>query len=191
MSLDEKSVVGAQVISIDPPAASTPDRPRLTLLGASPNTLDLTPTASQCPTPMEEYDPTSTHPFSAFYSHPTTRTSFEQLKSESKINIKIYEQDLEAGTRAQPSLDASRSTNKECKVWPGKHQLIQKEIEMKRRGCRPWSLLTNKQKVWAKILIALLIVGTAVGVGIGISKTVGGGVWKNVNSQSRIGDGSD
>ena len=43
------------------------------------------------------------------------------------------------------------------------------------------------QRVWIKVLIALIIVGIAVGIGIGISKAVGGGVWKSENEQRPIG----
>ena len=58
----------------------------------------------------------------------------------------------------------------------------------KRRGGGPWSRLSKKQRILAHILIALIIVGGAVGIGVGISKAVGGGVWKSINSQSQIGD---
>ncbi|MCJ1482944.1 hypothetical protein MMC06_003110 [Schaereria dolodes] len=194
MALDEKSIVGAHIVHISPPDTPQLNRPRLSLQHTSPSqisTIGVTPSASQCPTPVKEYDSTSTHPYSAFYSHPTTRTSFEQQKSESRVNIQIYEQDLEAGSRILPSLDVSRSTTnkeKECTVWPGRHQIIQKEMASKRRGGGPWSRLSKKQRILAHILIALIIVGGAVGIGVGISKAVGGGVWKSINSQSQIGD---
>ncbi len=48
--------------------------------------------------------------------------------------------------------------------------------------------LNKRQKLWAKIIIALLIVGAAVGIGIGISKAVGAGVWKSTNEQAPIGN---
>ena len=48
--------------------------------------------------------------------------------------------------------------------------------------------LTRRQRIWVKILIALIIVGAAVGIGVGVSRAVGSGVWKNINSQTKIGD---
>lgn len=188
MSLNEKPSIGAEVVQ-----AQTQTKP--THLGLEKPSFDnvsarsLASTADQSHSSVEEYDPISSHPFSAFYSHPTTRTSLEQHKSESKVNIKIYEQDLEAGSRIVLSSDGPR-TKKECTVWPGRHQLIKKRREMeKNRGCNPMRNLSKKQRLWVKILIAMIIVGAAVGLGIGISKATGSGVFKTTNSQASIGNG--
>ena len=143
---------------------------------------------SQCPTPQEEYDPTSSHPCSAFYSHPTTRTSFEQLKNTSSAAIKVYDTDLEAGKRfsCEP-LSHSGTPKKDCTVWPHQSTLKQRSKDMKRRrGCMLFRRLTRKQRIIAQIVIAVLIVGAAIGIGIGVSKAVGAGVWKNNNQQSQI-----
>ena len=190
MTADRNVVNGAEVISNNPSTTSTPERPRLTLQSASfgASSQNLIHSASQIPTPTEEYDPNSTHPFSPFYSHPTTRTSFEQHKSESKVNIKIYEKDLEAGTpRVRQSVEPSRS-NVDCTIWPGTHQLLEKSIATKKsRSYSPFRALSRKQKLCVKLFIAFIIVGAAVGIGIGVSKAVGSGVWKSINSQSQIG----
>lgn len=204
MLLDEKELGHEPCSSISSTPNTTPKRPQLTLHHLSSNyksTQNLRPSIdrSQCPSPTDEYDPSSTHPFSAFYSHPTTRTSFEQLKcSSSKIAINVYEADLEAGSRTRFSSERQPSTlagvtgstkSKECKVWPGRHELEQKSRAIKRtRGCTPLRKLNRKQKILVKILIALLIIGVAVGIGIGISKAVGAGIWKNNHEQARIGD---
>lgn len=186
MSHTQQPVIGAEVVS-----PSTPQRPRLCLQKSSTY---ISPAQSLLPsqavTPTEEYDPNSTHPFSPFYSHPTTRTSFEQHKCESKTNIHIYEKDLEAGStpRIRQSSEPPRSV-KDCTVWPGRRQLLEKSNERKRRsGCSPLRKLTKNQRIWVKILIALIIVGAAIGIGVGVSRAVGSGVWKNINSQTRIGD---
>ena len=188
MSLNEKPAIGAEVVPTQihlKPAYLTLEKPSLDNGSAQ----SLASTVDQSHSPVEEYDPTSSHPFSAFYSHPTTRTSLEQHKSESKVNIKIYEQDLEAGSRYVPSSDVPR-TRKDCTVWPGKHQLIENRNKMeKNRGCHPMRNLSKKQKLWVKILIAMIIVGAAVGLGIGISKATGSGVFRTTNSQRPIGDG--
>lgn len=186
MSHTQQPVVGAEVVS-----PSTPQRPRL--CPQKPSTY-ISPVQSVLPsqavTPTEEYD-SNASPFSPFYSHPTTRTSFEQHKCESKTNIHIYEKDLEAGStpRIRQSSEPPRSVN-DCTVWPGRHQLIEKSNERKKRsGCSPLRRLSRKQRISVKILIALIIVGAAVGIGVGVSRAVGSGVWKNINSQTKIGNG--
>lgn len=69
--------------------------------------------------------------------------------------------------------------NKECTVWPGQHALKMKKKAMrKNKGCACWGGLSKRARVWIKIGVAVLVVGTAVGVGLGVSKAVGGGVWK-------------
>ena len=178
---------GMEVLpSPEPSPTTTPARPHLVLPPSEQNLI-----ASQCPTPSEEYDPTSTHPFSAFYSHPTTRTSFEQLKSASTGNvaIKVYEADLESGSRTRFSSEPPISiATKECSVWPARHQLVQKSIALKQsRGCGPFRKLSKNQRLLVKILIALFIIGAATGIGIGVSKTVNAGVYKNNNQQTQIG----
>lgn len=204
MLLDEKDLGNEPGSSVPTTPNATPQRPQLTLHhldsdSQSTQYLRASTDPSQCPTPSEEYDATSANPFSAFYSHPTTRTSFEQLKcSSSKIAIRLYEADLEAGSRTRFSSEPPFSTlagvagsrkSKECTVWPCRQELEQKSLATKQtRGCTPLRKLNGRQKLWAKILIALLIVGVAVGIGIGISKAVGAGIWKNNHEQTRIGD---
>lgn len=191
-TINEKPMVGPQIIYPQPTAVPTTQRQYLNVQEASHDGVSGqtdTETVSRSPTLSEEYDPTSTHPFSAFYSHPTTRTSFEQLKSASKTRIVVYTHDLESGTLARAPSEPPTST-KECTVWPGRNQLKRNNLLMKkRRGCSPWRNLSKKQKLWAQIIIAFIIVGAAVGIGVGISKAVGGGVWKSNNSQTTIGDG--
>ncbi len=185
MSLNEKPTIGAEVVQQPKSTYLTLEKPSLDYASAQ----SLTSTVDQSHSPAEEYDPTSSHPFSAFYSHPTTRTSLEQHKSESKVNIKIYEQDLEAGSRIVPSSDIPRM-KKDCTVWPGKRQLLEKRMKMERnKGCNPMRNLSKRQKLWIKVLIAMIIVGAAIGLGIGISKATGSGVFKTTNSQTTIGYG--
>lgn len=184
MSPTEKSTVGAEIVK---PSATATSPQHLTVKGSgddAKSSLTLTPVDTA---PNEEYDPTSAHPFSAFYCHPTTRTSFEQLKNESNLRIQVYEADLEAGPNRK-SLDPSRKS-KACTVGAGRNALKNKGNLLMRGRTRwnPMRKLNKTQKLWAKLLIALLIVGAAVGVGIGISKAVGAGVWKSANEQAPIG----
>lgn len=188
MLLNEKDY-GLEILpSPEPSPATTPSRPQLT----APHPSMDSAMVFDCPTPTEDYDPTSTHPFSPFYSHPTTRTSLEQLKncSTSNVAIKVYETDLESGSRTRFSMEPPSSimTKGRCKVWPDRHQLVQQSIAKKQsRGCYPWSKLSKKQKMWVKILTALCIVGAAVGIGIGVSLYVHAGVYKSNDQQGQIG----
>lgn len=188
MVLDDEKQFGAEILpSAEHPAKSTTARLHLTVEPIAGNSS----TNSQSPTPKEEYDPTSTHPFSPFYSHPTTRTSFEQLKSTSAVAIKIYETDLEAGSPVRYSSSQPPPCTKDCTAWPGKQHLKQKSLAMKKsRVCSPLRSLSKKQRLWVKILIGIVIVGLAVGVGVGISKATGTGVWKSTTQQAQIGEGS-
>ncbi|MCJ1353644.1 MAG: hypothetical protein MMC33_003631 [Icmadophila ericetorum] len=196
MVFDEKEVIGAQVISANTSTTSTPEKSRLLLpqtTNCNMSSQSLVSGGSSVTSPSQEHDhpsPGYTNPCSAFYSHPTTRTSFEQLKIESKTHIEIYEKDLELGTTPmRVSTEPINSPrNKDCSVWPGQERLLQQHLATKRkRGCHPMRNLSKQQKLFVKLVIAVLIVGGAIGIGIGISKAVGAGVWKTVNTQAPIG----
>ena len=129
----------------------------------------------------------SSNPYSAFYKHPEARRSMDGAP-QSKTHLGVYERDLEAGST--PGLPLSTATTqqakvsvdgrvKECTMWPSRQTITQRRKMTKRaRGCKLFGGLTSKQRLWAKIAIALFIVAAAVGLGIGISRAVGGGVWK-------------
>ncbi|MCJ1325315.1 hypothetical protein MMC10_001978 [Thelotrema lepadinum] len=166
----------------------------------------------------EDFHPVSTNPFSAFYSHPQTRTSLEQLRQCSTNNLRCsYPQppapaygthlstpnasniDLEHGEKlpfaySRPSFDPSMAPSslgprKACTVWPGKEHFESKRKEMKRtRGCWPLNTLGKKQRRWAQALFVLLIIGIATGVGVGVSIKTGGGVYRGNGVQEPIGN---
>lgn len=50
--------------------------------------------------------------------------------------------------------------------------------------------MDKKKALWIKVLIAFVVVGAAIGVGVGISRAVGGGVWKNKNTSNAPIQGS-
>ena len=146
----------------------------------------------------KDFNPSSSDPFSAFYSHPTTRTSLDQAKCESKVNIKIYEHDLEAGSRItthsnlqEHAAPGAAGMKKQCTMWPGKRQQFKKaNISGTIRGsraCAPYRRLTKEQRIALQVILAILIVGAATGLGIGISKACGAGVWKSDNHEAPIG----
>lgn len=72
-------------------------------------------------------------------------------------------------------------------AWPTREELLQEKKAVSKQKCngvtgriKKMRLgLSKKQIMWMKILIGMMIVGLAVGLGIGISRKVGGGVWGN------------
>lgn len=184
MGLNEKGTFGAGIVThyrLPKPLYESHGKPSFETL-ESPC---VTPAADDDSSPKDKYDTASVHPFSPFYSHPTTRTSFDQRASESKVNIAVYQHDVESGSRIAQSTDMPRS-RKDCTVWPGS---TQKKSLCCQQG-RRWNLLKNlsrRDKLLVKTVIALLVVGAAVGLGIGIAKATGTGIWRSDNSQSPIG----
>ena len=138
-----------------------------------------------------------TSPFSPFYNPNPTRRSLEAQKSESKQNINVisstYDTDIEAcltqqktgaGSSSKGALLKSKSRKDDCPVWPGQQQMKKKKKMMrKERGkhnlCGWMAGMSKTTQMWIKILIALLVIGAAIGIGIGVSKAVGGGIWKS------------
>ena len=190
MSPSQDTTFGAEVIHHGPPSKShllslekeKPSMESLSSVFATP--------ATETPPPLPKaYDPTSANACSAFYSHPSTRTSFEQQKSESNVHFQVYQHDLESGSRVAQSTYAS-NTEKDP-VWPCRAQLARQESEMRRsRTCGPFRRMSKKQKLTAQILLALLIIGAVLGLGIGLAKANHTGLYKNTNSQTTIaGDG--
>jgi hypothetical protein len=140
----------------------------------------VTPTLT--PAVTRTHDDREASPLSPFYTHPTTRYSLEGQKFENKLNVNVYDSDIEAClSESQTNTLQSTTTtkiNKECTVWPGQRALLEKKKAAKRQGgCNPMRNLNKRTKLWVKICIAILVIGIAVGVGIGVSKAVGGGVW--------------
>ncbi|PSN60348.1 hypothetical protein BS50DRAFT_207230 [Corynespora cassiicola Philippines] len=138
------------------------------------------------------------NPYSAFYKHPDARRSMDGASSapQSKTHLEVnaYERSasveagvpLSAATTQQPksSVDGLGRV-KECTMWPSRQAMLEKKKDYKRaRGCNLFRNLNSKQRLYAKIFIALFIVAAAVGLGVGISRAVGGGVWSG-NGQSK------
>lgn len=184
MALNEKGTFGAGIVTpygLPKPYYESHGTP-------SSETLDspcVSPAADHDAPLKDEYDTASVHPFSAFYSHPTTRTSFEQRASESKVNVAVTQHDLESGSRIAQSTDLPRS-RKDCTVWPGSTQKKSLCCQQGRRW-NPLRNLSRREKLLVKISIVLLVVGAAVGLGIGIAKATGTGIWRSENSGSLIG----
>lgn len=195
--VNEKPTFGASIIQKEP-QSTTLLRPQPSHLPPNNPSFDsISPCSSnaeQYPSTKEEddYDPISLNPYSAFYSHPRTRTSFAQAKSESKINVAIYSHDLESGSRIthtsmvddadpKPPIHA----HKDDKVWPCSKTKEKTLLARQRaKGCSPFSRLSKKQKFWVQMLIALIVIGAITGLAVGISKAVGGGVFKSSSNSN-------
>lgn len=117
----------------------------------------------------------------------------DNLKGNPSLSIR----DLEAqkGLAASHTTVAQRSPSDggPLKPWSTSLGLFGKEkshclTKPKPRGCHWMSNLSKMQRLLIKFVIALVIVGAMVGIGVGISLRVGGGVYKDQNSTAKIGN---
>ena len=152
----------------------------------------------------EDFYPVSTNPFSAFYSHPQTRTSLEQLRQCSSSNTRSsYPQppapayvshlctptvsniDLELGeklplaTYSRPSFDPSMAPSslgprKPCSVWPGKEHFKSKSKEMKRNR-GCWPLNTLGKKQRRLVQALLVLLIIGIATGVGVGVSIATG----------------
>ncbi|OJD13225.1 hypothetical protein AJ78_06299 [Emergomyces pasteurianus Ep9510] len=145
----------------------------------------LLPSPSPCHRPCgspagSDFDPSrGAKPLSPFYTHPTTRTSLEQLKSESQACYQGYKlHDAENGYQVpvKPSMDGQTSDRGLWGICPSNKQKKSKWL----------GSLSRRRRLAVKGLIALVIAGGMVGIGLGISVALGGGVWKSKNQQAEI-----
>ena len=191
---NEKPIIGASIVRTEQkllrpqPSYHPTDKPSFTSISPCSTNIAVEAYAAK----EGEYDPTSTNPFSAFYSHPRTRTSFEQAKSESNLHLPLYHHDLESGSKithasvADAAPDHPTHYHRDDKVWPCSRQKEKTLLEKQqsKKGCSPFSRMSKKQKFWVQAIIAVIIVGAFTGLGLGISKAVGGGVFKNSHDSS-------
>ena len=185
MSVPQSDTPGAHVTA--PPTINVPDPystenpPLGSPQGGLSPTRTAVPSLSPTTATEEDFDPSKdAKPYSPFYKHPTTRTSLEQLKSESKPYERGPSQDLEAGTRVRASADL----NTNCHRLSGWEQKLPK----KHRALGCLNGLTKRQRLVVKLLLAVLVIGGMVGIGLGISKAVGGGIWASHGQTSKIGE---
>lgn len=136
----------------------------------------------------------SSNPYSAFYKHPDARRSMDGASPTSKptLQVSVYERDTEAGhplsaaTTQAPKVSVDGRV-KECTMWPSRQTILErKKMNQRAKGCNLFRSLSTKQRLWVKIFIALLVIAAAVGLGLGISKAVGGGIWKGRGQTTHI-----
>lgn len=177
--LPTEPIVGATVIS----ELSSDSRSKQNHLHAqtSSSPLIASPTVQSLREPTPEFDPhVGAKPCSPFYGHDdTNNASLEYFKNEATITAHKYaSNDLESGTPSTPqkrSIDIIGCSRK-SKLWKDK-----------RRKCNLFSTLTKRQRLWAKLALALFVVGVMIGIAMGITAAVGGGVWKSANVRGNFG----
>lgn len=190
MAANEKHSPITFGVSFDRPASPITPQPAL----RSPPSTESTTSMTSTELAQKEMSLDSTNPYSAFYKHPEARRSMDASsapQSKTHLDITTIEHDLEAGvplstatTQQKGSVDGRV---KECTMWPSRQAVLDKRKTNKRtRGCKLFKNLTSKQRLWAKIIIALLVIAAAAGVGVGISRAVGGGVWAGAGKSKEI-----
>jgi hypothetical protein len=141
-----------------------------------------------------EFDPcANAKPCSPFYNHDSPRGSMDR----SKTSLHVCVQDLEAQNGLTPlqtnEVRPSPADSGALRPWTTRTSMFSRTgkspclTKPKPRGCAWLSNMPRKQRLLVKLLIALVIVGAMVGIGVGVSLRVGGGVYKNQNSTSKIG----
>lgn len=166
-------VVGARVIS------ETSETPKQNYhLRANPqNALTTSPTITSLQ--EGEFDPhVGAKPCSPFYAHDVNNNSLEYLKNETTAKAqRCGSNDLESGTSSTPQ-KRSLEVHGRCQ---------QSELWMKKRKYDCMASLTKRQRLFVKVALALFIVGAMIGIAMGITAAVGGGVWKSANVRGSFG----
>ncbi|KAF2034637.1 hypothetical protein EK21DRAFT_85216 [Setomelanomma holmii] len=191
MAANEKHESVTFGVTIEKSASPIKPQPVPVLRSAPSTESAMSSTSAELAKKEAAMDPTN--PYSAFYKHPEARRSMDASSApQSKTHLDVVERDLEGGlplstaTTQQPKSSVDGRV-KECTMWPSRQAVIDQRKTYKRtRGCNLFKNLTSKQRLWAKIVIALLVVAAAVGLGVGISRAVGGGVWAGQGKNKEI-----
>ena len=165
------------------------------------NGLKISPTSSTCSAFEEneedsgkDFDPSiGAKPYSPFYRHynaPATVVSPHDVGEDQTLNFG----DVELGQQGHSKhhdertpiprfpllkLVSGRGNRRHSRLWAED-----------RRGKNCLSGLSKKQRVAVKLVIALVILGGMIGIALGISVAVGGGVWAGGHRVNPIGKGS-
>ena len=110
----------------------------------------------------------------------TTASTWEILRSEKQAAQQRHKEDKHR-FRRQLS-DLRLVTMSDDDIWPSRQTQITRALALEEENLPTWPYKLNplrrlgkRQKFTAKVAIAVLIVGSAVGVGVGISGIAGGG----------------
>ncbi|KAH7401862.1 hypothetical protein DE146DRAFT_716150 [Phaeosphaeria sp. MPI-PUGE-AT-0046c] len=191
MAINEKNGPVTFGATIERPTSTLQPQPALRSAPSTESAMSSTPSDFA----SKEAAVDSSNPYSAFYKHPEARRSMDAAsapQSKTHLDVNTFERDIEAGTplsaatTQQPKVSVDGRV-KECTMWPSRQAVMdQRKVHKRARGCNLFKTLTSKQRLWAKIIIALLVVAAAVGLGVGISRAVGGGVWAGQGKSKEI-----
>ncbi|CAO1596444.1 hypothetical protein XANCAGTX0491_000289 [Xanthoria calcicola] len=208
LPLTEKSAIGASVQSIGSRNTSdlelpTQQAPFITNTHYNPSATSLA-----APTPNTEadtYDPTSTDPFSPFYCH--ARASESRPRVHTRSSTAQDPIDLEKGHHTGVTISTVLSNGSAAPIHhdnennnngtfqlayqqkprcQNEQSLLCRSEAKKARGW--WRNLSKRQKMSVHLLIALVFVGAVTGLGIGVSKAMGTGIWKTDSASRPIGE---
>lgn len=152
----------AQTNDGEKPPQSVPSIPR------EPS-IQFSPELSITNAPAPDFDPSvGAKPYSPFYRHATPSLSLEHLttKTRNASRSPTRMADPEAQVQTPQSAPSGDRTSSLSKLW--------------RRKKQPWELLeglSKRQRIVVKVLIAVATIGTMIGIALGITSAVGGGVW--------------
>ncbi|KHE84133.1 hypothetical protein GE21DRAFT_1099795 [Neurospora crassa] len=95
-----------------------------------------------------------------------------------------FDSDIEAMVTNETCVKKTTTTKgatTECQVWPGQDHWKQKakDAKMTRHTCNCLAQMSKRNRIIVKVMIGLLVIGLAVGVGFGVSKPLGAGIWKS------------
>ncbi|KAL9037020.1 MAG: hypothetical protein Q9180_003964 [Flavoplaca navasiana] len=203
--LTGKPTIGASVQPIASQNTSESDLP----VQQAPFHNNPSATSLPAPTPnteveAETYDPTSTDPFSPFYSHARASESRSRLHTRSSTAQDPI--DLEKGHHTGVTISnvlsnesAAPYTNYTNNINTSHQQGNQLSSKCQNKQsllCRSeaknaqgwWRNLSKRQKVLVHVLIALVFVGAVTGLGLGVSKAMGTGIWKTDSASQPIGE---
>jgi hypothetical protein len=179
------------LLAADSTTPQNSNTPRLSFEN-SPENLDAHP----MPRPRSEFDPCAnakvTSPF-YLYNHDSPRPS----ENKSRPDVNIVVQDLEQGLTPSSTNVVSPyiTREKQGSVDSGKlrHGTWRQLNPFKKQShclTKPkvsrWKSIPPGKRLAIKILLALVSVGLIVGLAVGLTMALGGGVWKNNNQTSEI-----
>ncbi|KAH8898577.1 hypothetical protein GQ53DRAFT_759792 [Thozetella sp. PMI_491] len=105
------------------------------------------------------------------------------VSTPSTAHLNPFDTDIEAiitttETNHRRSLECTKGGT-DCHVWPSQEhwKAKAKKAKQQRRNCNCLGGLSKRNRIIAKALIGLLVVGIAVGVGFGVSKPLGASIW--------------
>ncbi|KAI0471125.1 hypothetical protein GGR56DRAFT_132419 [Xylariaceae sp. FL0804] len=155
-------------------AATTMDNKSGKLEQVTVSTLQVTPTPDSSPNGEKTHDIKMELRRNSAVSTPSSAHASNGFDTDVEAMMPVPSSDpLSKATTAQTK------SNPNCTVWPGQAHWKQKSraAKIKNRSCQPMARLSKRTRILVKIAIALLIVGIAVAIGFGVSKSLGARVY--------------